>query len=237
MLSRIKSILKHKGHLLFDRPYELNIVGLRSKQTKPNRFDDEIHVFFKTSKKDWEYHIFKATTDPGTYWLNHPMQIDGTAILKEGQYRNAYMIGLHKGQYSALVQKGPVVIHRDYNRNSSIELGLNQPTKGYFGINIHRARSGGSTPAVDRWSAGCQVFQNAEEFDRFLGFCERHQQLYGNLFTYTLIDFRAVKRENIRRLFMAGASILLGITGLIVYAYEEPKKQRRSSEESHKMAA
>ncbi len=32
----------------------------------------------------------------------------GTAMLKEGQYIDAYKQGLHKGQYTALVQDKPV---------------------------------------------------------------------------------------------------------------------------------
>lgn len=44
MLSRIKEIFKEFGFVLYTRPYELNIVGLRSKSVESNSFDDEIHV-------------------------------------------------------------------------------------------------------------------------------------------------------------------------------------------------
>ena len=64
ILQKMKAILRHKKFEIFSRPFELNIVGLRSKSVIPNRFDDEIHVFYKVSTLKWQYHIFKATTDP-----------------------------------------------------------------------------------------------------------------------------------------------------------------------------
>src|ERR1051326_885894 len=113
MLGKIKAILRHRGFRMYKRPYELNIVGIRSTSVRSNSFDDEVHVFFKTGVMDWHYHIYKVTTDPGTYWLRNPIESQGTAILAQGQYINAYQIGLHRGQYPALVQRKPVTILRD----------------------------------------------------------------------------------------------------------------------------
>src|SRR3954465_12199928 len=121
MFNKIKALLRFKGFKLFSRPYELNIVGLRSKSILPNRFDDELHVFYKINATKWEYHIFKITTDPGTFWLKNPMQPQGTAIMAEGQYQDAYGIGLHRGQYKALVQSKPIMIMRDYDRNATLD--------------------------------------------------------------------------------------------------------------------
>jgi hypothetical protein len=104
MLGRIKSILKQNGYTLYTEPYRLNIVGLRSESIVPNSFDDEIHVFYTKSDGSWNYHIWPATTDPGTFWLNNPVYEQGTAILAQGQYQNSYAIGKHKGLYNALVQ-------------------------------------------------------------------------------------------------------------------------------------
>jgi hypothetical protein len=216
-MEKIRAIIKHKGYRLYTRPYELNIVGLRSKSTVPNRFDDEIHVFYKTHAYHWEYHVFKATTDPGTFWLRNPIQPQGTAILADGQYEDAYELGLHKGEYLALVQRKPVTIFRDYNRDAVLDFLNGKKYTGYFGIDIHRANKTGDTKTVDKNSAGCQVFENAEEFYFFLTLCEKHRKLYGNSFTYSLIDFRAVRRENFRRVFIgSGITTLLGIGYLAV---------------------
>jgi hypothetical protein len=212
VLGKLRAILRHKGYRLYTRPFELNIVGIRADSTNPNRFDDEIHVFYKSSPISWNYHVFKATTDPGTFWLLNPMQPQGTAILAEGQFVNAYSIGLHRGEYEALVEVKPVTIIRDYQRIAKLDFLNGHHETGYYGINIHRANAKGTTKFIDKYSAGCQVFENAEAFGMFMLLCQRHRQLYGNLFTYSLMDFRAVKRETYRRMaYGAGAVGLLAL--------------------------
>ncbi len=196
MSNTIQEALVKKGYRLFMRPFELNIVGVRTDDVKPNSFDDKIHVFFKNSEGRLIQHEFKATTDPGTYWLKNPMNPQGTAILKEGQYIAGYGLGLHRGKYLALVQKRPVTVIRDYDRDAMLDFMNGKEDKGLFGINIHRASEYGTTKIVDQYSAGCQVFANPTEFILFLQLCERHKALYGNEFTYTLIDERAVNRES-----------------------------------------
>ena len=214
--------MRHKNFILYTRPYELNIVGLRSKSTVPNRFDDEIHVFYKVSAMNWNYHVFKATTDPGTFWLRQPVQVQGTAILAEGQYVNSYELGMHRGKYLALVQHRPVSVIRDYNRDAVLDFSNGIKTRGMYGINIHRANRKGITKTVDKNSAGCQVFENANSFALFIKLCQKHKSLYGNQFTYSLIDFRAVQRQN-RRYIVTGLGIA-GVLGLGLLTYHHRAK-------------
>jgi hypothetical protein len=216
MLSRIKAILNSQAYEVYVKPYQLNIVGLRSKNTNANSFDDEIHVFYRTEKGDWNYHSYKATTDPGTFWLNNPSYSQGTAILAQGQYKDAYAIGLHRGKYEALRQVKPVTVIRDYNRDSLLDFNNGTEETGIFGINIHRAESNGTTKYIDRYSAGCQVFQNAGDFNQFMDLCERHKSLYGNSFTYTLIDFRAVRRITWKRVIAASAAAAAITLGFVI---------------------
>ena len=103
MLEMIQATLLQKGFKTFSRPFELNIVGIRSNSTKPNSFDDTLNIYYKTSDGKWQFHQFAATTDPGTYWLMNPMNPQGTAIVKHGQYINSHRIGMHRGKYLALV--------------------------------------------------------------------------------------------------------------------------------------
>lgn len=196
MNTAVQSALQKKSYRIFLRPFELNIVGVRADSVKPNSFDDTIYVFFNNQDGQLVEHRFPATTDPGTYWLNNPMNPKGTAILKEGQYLNAYGLGLHRGKYLALVQKRPVTVLRDYDRNAVLDFLNGKEDSGLFGINIHRASETGTTRTVDKFSAGCQVFANATEFVLFMSLCERHRNLYGNQFSYTLIDERAVNRQS-----------------------------------------
>jgi hypothetical protein len=195
MNTPIQAVLQKKGYRIFLRPFELNIVGVRADSVKPNSFDDTIHVFFNNTEGKLIGHKFQATTDPGTYWLRNPMNPQGTAILKEGQYINCYGLGMHRGKYMALVQKRPVTVIRDYDRDAILDFMNGKEGKGLHGINIHRASEHGTTKTVDHYSAGCQVFASPTEFILFLQLCERHKNLYGNEFTYTLIDQRVLSRE------------------------------------------
>jgi hypothetical protein len=211
IFDKVKSILRNNKYVLYTRPYELNIVGMRSGKTISNVFNDEIHVFYRVSGLKWNYHVFKATTDPGTFWLNNPMSPQGTAIMAQGQYVDCYEIGLHKGEYDALIQKAPVTVLRDYDRTAYLDFLNGNKDTGLFGIDIHRAKATGSTLYVDEYSAGCQVFQNADDFAFFMTLCETHRQMYGNSFSYTLIDYRALRREVIRRLLIAISTLGLGL--------------------------
>jgi len=215
MLAAIINHLQEKTYETYSRAFELNIIGIRNQSTVPNRFDDEIHVFFKNTNKQWVHYIFSATTDPGTYWLLSPMNPQGTAILAHGQYKDSYQIGLHRGKYYALVENKPVTVLRDYDRNAILDFNNGRLETGMFGINIHHASVNGTTKTVDNYSAGCQVFANINDFNLFMQLCERHRQLYGNSFTYTLIDKRAIARHE-RKTIAIGLAVGLGAT-LITY--------------------
>lgn len=178
-----------KGYTVFPGKYNINIIGVRSSDPTPNIFNDKLFVLFE-GDKGTELHEFKCTTDPGTYWLNNPENKKGTAVLPPGQYKRTWQLGLHKG-YEALVQCAPIIVWRDNNKNNFAEEGI--PDKGIFGINIHRANPKIESKQVDKWSAGCQVFANPDEYLQFLRFCRRSSELYGNIFTYTLLKEEDLK--------------------------------------------
>ncbi len=182
----ILAALVAHGYKVFVRPFELNIIGIRSRSAIPNVFNDFITVIYKDDGGIWQQHTFAATTDPGTFWLENPLTPQGTAILKEGQYFNAYGIGLHRSKYLALTQRQPVTVIRDITRDGSLDFNGHEDT-GLFGINIHRALQQGTTGYIDKFSAGCQVLANADDFKTFMALCEQHKQRYGNAFTYTLL--------------------------------------------------
>ncbi len=215
MLSKSLQILRSKGYKIYTQPYQLNIVGYRSRFVRSNQFDDEIHVFYTNDTGKWIYHIFKATTDPGQYWLENPMHPQGTAFLKKGQYINSHSIGLHRGVYQALIQRNEVSVIRDYNRKGLFKwFASGNKHTGRFGINIHRARKQGTTKVIDDFSAGCLVFANATDFDGFMNISKEHQKRYGNAFTLTLVDFRDERRRRLRNIawgtsMAAGAIFLL----------------------------
>jgi hypothetical protein len=58
---------------------------------------------------------------------------------------------------------------------------------GYHGINIHKA--GEASTEVNRWSAGCQVFANEDDFNDFMSICRKQVSERGwRTFTYTLVQ-------------------------------------------------
>ena len=216
-------LLKSKGYKLFERPYELNIVGIRKDNNIPNKFDDTLYAFWKTDSGSWEGKYYTITTDPGTYWLKNPMSGMGAAILKEGQYVDAYKLGLHRGEYKALTQQKPVTIFRDYDRNAVLDFNNGKETTGIYGINIHRSSPTGTSQNVDKWSAGCQVFENGQDFAKFIELAEKHNSLYGNNFTYTLVDERAYNRMLKRRGVYVFLALGIGIAGYLTYKWYKKK--------------
>ncbi len=195
-ITNLQDALAAQGYRQYTRPYELNIVGIRADSTQPNLFDDSINVFYRTKDGSWQLHQFAATTDPGTYWLENPLNPQGTAILKAGQYIGSHSIGMHRGKYEALVQVRNVTVLRDYDRKAVLDFMNGKEDTGLFGINIHHALAVGTTRYVDKFSAGCQVFASMDDFNVFMQLCYRHRELYGNAFTYTLIDNRALIRAS-----------------------------------------
>ena len=65
--------------------------------------------------------------------------------------------------------------------------------EGWFGINIHRSKSSGEAGYVGSYSAGCQVFKNSTDFKLFMDVIKRSAELYGNSFSYTLVEEKDFK--------------------------------------------
>ena len=191
---QIEEALKCNGYKYFtsDKGYDVNIVGIRNSDTHgevTNKFDDTLTISYKDLNGKWIYSEYKATTDPGSHWEKNLMNKDGVAILKPGQYRGSHQIGLHQGKYEALRQKSPVKVYRDNNKDGKYDMIEEYVQEGIFGINIHKAGKfeNGSTQ-IDKWSAGCQVFSKQSDFYEFMEICNKAKDVWGNSFTYTLIE-------------------------------------------------
>ena len=170
-----ENLFKKKKYAYFKNGnYNLNIIGVRRGDNKvDNKFDDFIVVIYNTPLKKECRAIY---------------QVNGTAILVEGQYRGAYKLGKHKGQ-NALIQYKDLLVYRDKNKDKIYDYITSTIDKGKFGINIHRA--GKNSTQINNWSAGCQVFAKDVEFEAFLRLCNLQvKNGYGSTFTYTLINER-----------------------------------------------
>lgn len=183
-----QKIFADKGYAFFTKgAYNINIIGVRHKGFKvTNRFDDCLVIVYNTDKENNVRRVFQCTTLPGKKALEHPTDIKGTAILKEGQYRGAYKVGYHKGKYKALCQRKPLPVYRDGNKDDKFDLNPLCIDKGIFGINIHKA--GENSTLVDGWSYGCTVLAKSIDFNALMRLVEKSASIYGNSFTYTLIN-------------------------------------------------
>jgi len=137
---------------------------------------------------EWKFHSWPATTDPGQYWIENPISKDGTAILVPGQYRGSHMIGLHQGKYEALRQRKPVKVYRDNDKDLEYDTDEDTIKEGIYGINIHRSNPYDQSYYVNKWSAGCQVFKKVADFHEFMDICRKAKDIWGNSFSYTLIE-------------------------------------------------
>ena len=197
---QIQQTVEDKGYKYFhdnlNKGYDVNIIGVRNSKTKgrvTNAFDDTLTISYKIDG-EWQYHEFNCTTDPGSHWVENLLNEKGVAILKPNQYRGSHKLDFHQGRYLALRQKSDVTVYRDNDRDNNYDLNESKTDTGVFGINIHRAtgRLGGKSIRVDKWSAGCQVIADNDDWHTFLGICQSAREIHGNSFSYTLIESKDI---------------------------------------------
>jgi len=187
---KIKAAYKKLGYVFHDEPCRLNIGGVRALNLSTNKFDDVIFCAYVSEIGVKILVYAQATTDPGTYYLKNPLNEKGCALLKEGQYLNSHKQGLHRGAYPALVQCGELVVYRDNDKNGVFNILPSSIERGFgYGINIHRASGAGVVDLVNKYSAGCQVFNKAEDLDYLLVLCDKQEQKTKiKTFDYTLLS-------------------------------------------------
>jgi len=161
------------------------LLGVRSLDDLPNRFDDKIYLF----KGEEFVLVTSATTNAGTPTLRQFEKInkDGAAILKADEwYYNVWKYGKHNGKVEALLQLGnKVTVYRDTDKDDKSEEQGKLQT-GYFGINFHPNTYDLSKPSgtnIGWWSAGCQVVNNISNYKLMIGLLKREK-----LVTYCLIN-------------------------------------------------
>lgn len=159
---------------------------------RPNHFNDVRLVFQIKEDGSVVSHAWAATSEPGEFWVKHPMNPKGAARIAFGQYK-AWGVGLHpaksgKGQHEALVQRKPIPVHRDIDRNHKR---TGDPIdEGLFGINQHW---GYDLPMNDvgKASAGCLVGRTRDGHKEFMSVVKsdpRYKVSKGYMFMTTVID-------------------------------------------------
>jgi len=166
LLQRVKELNSFK-----EIPSGYWLLGVRSSEDEPNRFDDKIYLF----KGEQFVDVTSCTTNPGTTVLRNYSKFNakGAAVVVADEwYYGVWRKGKHQGKIDALVQIGSKIkVWRDGDKDDKSEESLIQQ-EGFFGINFHpntydiNAKSTGSL--INGWSAGCQVVNNMEKYRKFI---------------------------------------------------------------------
>jgi hypothetical protein len=202
LIEKIIQRMEVRGYKIFRRPGEKNIVYIEggnengtANTDEPNHFNDLRIVFAFNGKQPVIEGIWDATTEPGYYYTDNPMNPAGAARIAFDQY-TAWAVGLHGNSepHEALVQVGLVKVYRDYNRDM-IRTGDNID-EGIFGINQHW---GYDLPIEDIGlaSAGCLVGRTRRGHEKFMRLVKsdlRYRIDRDFVFTTTILD--AIKVNN-----------------------------------------
>ncbi len=192
LAGRIIKYMLTKNYYVSNKEKEYNIVyveGMNADGTEnndaPNQFNDRrivIEVVEGIPKivGNWE-----ATTEPGRYFTQNPMDTKGAARIKFNQYK-AWRFGAHKNQPRALRQDENVTVHRDFNRDG-FRTGDKLDT-GLFGINQHHA-NGAPRHDIGKWSAGCLVGRTVADHETFMNLItqDRRYKINKNYLFWTAI--------------------------------------------------
>lgn len=168
--AKIVAFFDKKGYTYSKDQGHLNIVYIEGmnlnftlNSDKKDEWNDLRCVFaFNPSGIPYMAFVAVCTTEPGYQATISPeaRKAFGVARIKFGQY-TSWRMGFHKKARSltphpALVQFGPIPVHRDFNKDG-LRTG-DAVTQGY-GINQHGTRPGYIGGNVGNWSAGCLVGQ------------------------------------------------------------------------------
>lgn len=187
--SEVKALFETLELRFYDKGiFNVNLFGIRSGFDQVNEFNDQLGIAYRDEFGNGQVLMHKGTTKPGLYWLkNKKGNVNGTFILAPGQYPNCWSIGKHKG-YEALVQLGsPFKGWRDNDQD-----GMFDPEGRIYtdvtGLNMHTTSFKNDVDKVGAYSAGCQVRQHSEDHLMVMQVLRRSAEIYGNNFSYTLID-------------------------------------------------
>jgi len=169
-------------------PSGYHIIGIRSDEDAPNKFDDAFHLM----KGEKLILSTSGTTNPGTPILKGGFlkyNKDGAAALEANRvYVNVWKYGKHQGKIPALKQLGAsMAIWRDGDKDGKSEE-KGRRTVGYYGINFHPDQydinaADKNSSNINGWSAGCQVCDNIKDYRKIINLVKKQ-----NFITYTLLN-------------------------------------------------
>jgi len=201
LASKVIEFMTERGYRIATGDNEMNIVyiegmgvNFQKNSDEPNKWNDLSIIIKFVKGTPYLYYLAKCTTEPGlgATISKAARLLGGVARIAFGQHLSCWRVGLHhptrNPSHPALVQCGPVKVHRDYNRDMKR---TNDPISLARGLNQHGTWPGYRGENVDHNSAGCLVRQ---VWDDHLAFIEtiksdwRYQQNNRFAFDTTIIN-------------------------------------------------
>lgn len=199
MAAKIVAAMLRRGYWIARCPGTANILYIEGanldgtpNDNAPNVFND-VRMVLKIAAGGapqidgaWE-----ATTEPGRFYTEHPLDPGGGARIAFGQHKS-WSVGFHRNDHEALVQTEDVAFYRDLNKDYQRQgdrlvtgmIGLNQ----HWGYDLPRGDIGQS-------SAGCLVGrtpQGHREFMKLVKADRRYEVSRGYKFMTTVMPARAI---------------------------------------------
>jgi peptidoglycan hydrolase-like protein with peptidoglycan-binding domain len=186
LASRIVKYMQLKKYQIFQDIRQYNIVYMEGMSAdgslntdSPNYFNDRRMVIQILDGVPAIIGNWEATTEPGYRYTLRPMNPEGAARIKFGQYR-AWQVGIHgtSDRHEALVQTGgEVTVHRDFNKD--FQRTGDKLDSGYFAINQHW---GYDLPQNNVYyaSAGCLVGRMRQGHREFMSLIKKDQRFQLN---------------------------------------------------------
>jgi hypothetical protein len=181
LLNKVKSLPSFKAF-----PQGYWILGVRSNEDEPNKFDDKFYIF----RGEEFIKVTSGTTNPGTPILKGGFleynKVGAAVVKSEEWYYGMWKYGLHRGKMPALVQVGECLVYRDGDKDAKSEE-IGKPIKGLYGINFHSTSydltSHAVTQNIGTWSAGCAVCNNIEQYKMIINMIKNEMRI-----SYCLIN-------------------------------------------------
>lgn len=171
------------------KPFNLNIVGVRSANRVAGKMDDWLCVFWNDPWFGWRFYAFPCTTDSGSFYHLHPISPKGTArMIAPQQVRGLWKVGWTKigGGHFCLRQAAPAQYSRDNDKDVMQDDEQVEET-AIIHAHIHRGPDEGRVLDIGKWSAACWVLAEDRDFEWLMEVVEAAKKNWGNSFTGTLL--------------------------------------------------
>lgn len=180
LLDRVKSLPS------FTHLPDYLLIGVRSKADAFDKFDDKFYLFVKGVF----YTSCTGTTNCGKTVLQGGWKKYnnlGAALIKSDEiYYDVYQYGLHKAKMPALRQIKAMKYYRDAD-NDTLSEEQGTVYTGIYNTNFHfndyDIHSPMEKQTIGGWSAGCQVANQSEGYNKIINKCRDDKALV----TYALL--------------------------------------------------